>query len=198
MALRPYQIDFVNAVLRDFGEHQRLLGVAATGAGKTIMSAELIKHINGRTLFLADAKELVNQACDKIQSWSGIISDVEMGLSKANHTSQVIVGTTQSLARRLEKYRPDDFELLIVDEAHRNTLGQQASKVLNFFSESKVLGITATPFRSDKKQLGDFYEKIPYEINLADLIKQGYLSRIVIKSVPSGVDLRNVRTLGGD
>ena len=139
MELRPYQRDFCDAVLKDLEEYQRLLGVLPTGAGKTIVSAEILHRYNRSSLFLADAKELVYQATDKIQSWTGIIPDIEMGTPQACGNSPIIVGTTQSLARRLDKYYPEDIELIIIDEAHRNTLGSQALRVLNYFSRAKVL-----------------------------------------------------------
>lgn len=179
------------------GDGRFLLG-DFTVTHNTVCAAEILKRYNRPSLFLADAKELVYQAADKIQSWTGIIPDVEMGDSKACGSSQIIVGTTQSLARRLEKYYPEDISLIVIDEAHRNTLGSQALRVLNYFSRAKVVGITATPYRSDKKLLSAFYEKISYEIGLFELIAQGYLSRIVVKSVPANVDLKSVRSHGGD
>lgn len=179
------------------GDGRFLLG-DFTVTHNTVCAAEILKRYNRPSLFLADAKELVYQAADKIQSWTGIIPDVEMGDSKACGSSQIIVGTTQSLARRLEKYYPEDISLIVIDEAHRNTLGSQALRVLNYFSRAKVVGITATPYRSDKKHLSAFYEKISYEIGLFELIAQGYLSRIVVKSVPANVDLKSVRSHGGD
>lgn len=179
------------------GDGRFLLG-DFTVTHNTVCAAEILKRYNRPSLFLADAKELVYQAADKIQSWTGIIPDVEMGDSKSCGSSQIIVGTTQSLARRLEKYYPEDISLIVIDEAHRNTLGSQALRVLNYFSRAKVVGITATPYRSDKKLLSAFYEKISYEIGLFELIAQGYLSRIVIKSVPANVDLKSVRSHGGD
>ena len=197
--LRPYQRAFVEAVISDYGGGlRRLLGVAATGSGKTIMAAELCRRYKKRALFLADAQELVCQAAKKIADWSGKSVGVEMGGERACGHEQVVVGTTQSLSRRLEKYGRDDFGLVIVDEAHRNTLGAQAMRVLEHFGQSRVLGITATPFRSDRRQLGDFYEKISYEISLPALIAQRYLSPITIRSVPCPIDLRNVRTVAGD
>ena len=179
------------------GDGRFLLG-DFTVTHNTVCAAEILKRYNRPSLFLADAKELVYQAADKIQSWTGIIPDVEMGDSKACGSSQIIVGTTQSLARRLEKYYPEDISLIVIDEAHRNTLGSQALRVLNYFSRAKVVGITATPYRSDKKHLSAFYEKISYEIGLFELIAQGYLSRVVVKSVPANVDLKCVRSHGGD
>lgn len=198
MELRPYQKTFCDAVLNDLKKHQHILGVLPTGAGKTLASAEILKRYNQPSLFLADAKELVYQAADKIQLWTGIVPDIEMGNSKACGNSQITVGTTQSLARRLDKYYPEDISLIIIDEAHRNTLGSQALRVLNYFSRAKVVGITATPYRSDKKLLSSFYEKISYEIGLFELIAKDYLSRIVVKSVPINIDLKSVRSKGGD
>lgn len=196
--LRPYQRDFCDAVINDLVEHDRLLGVMATGAGKTVAAAEIIRRYDRPALFLADAKELVYQAAEKIAAWTGIIPDVETGESYACGSSQIVVGTTQSISGRLFKYYPEDISLIIVDEAHRNTLGSRALRVLNYFSRAKVVGITATPYRSDKKLLGSFYEKVSCEIGLFELIAQGYLSRIVVKSVPVDVDLKSVRSRNGD
>ena len=94
MALRDYQSKFVEAVLSRWSEFNRLLGVAPTGAGKTIMAAELIKQLlqqpphNGGAgiLFLADAKELVKQGAGKIQKWCDLpfgCMGIEQGDSKA-------------------------------------------------------------------------------------------------------------------
>lgn len=197
--LRPYQRDFVEAVISDYGRGlKRLLGVAATGSGKTVMAAELCRRYKKRALFLADAQELVFQAASKIAAWSGKSVGIEMGDERPAGGEPVVVGTTQSMARRLGGYERGAFGFVIVDEAHRNTLGAQAMKVLEHFGESRVLGITATPFRSDRRQLGDFYEKISYEISLPALIAQRYLSPITIRSVPCPIDLRNVRTVAGD
>ena len=196
--LRPYQKSFCDAVLGDLQNFSKILGVAPTGSGKTVMAAELILQHGGRALFLADAKELVYRAADKIQSWSGIIPEVEMGDSRADGMSNIVVGTTQSLVRRLENHDPNAFRLIVVDEAHRNTIGAQAQKVLTYFNYAKVVGITATPYRSDRKMLSSFYERVSYEIGLFELMQQGYLSRITVKSVPINADLRNVRTRTGD
>ncbi|MBR6388681.1 MAG: DEAD/DEAH box helicase [Opitutales bacterium] len=198
MELRPYQRDFCDAIIKDLGERQRLLGVLPTGAGKTLCCAEIIKRCNCPSLFLADARELVYQAAEKISTWTGIIPDIETGEAKACGNSQITVGTTQSMARRLDKYYPEDIGLVIVDEAHRNTLGSQALRVLNYFSGAKVVGITATPYRSDKKLLSSFYEKVSYEIGMFSLIAQGYLSKIIVKSVPVNIDLKSVRSHSGD
>ena len=198
MSLRPYQHEFVDATFGSLVEFDRVLGVSPTGSGKTCMAGELIRRAGCSVLFLADAKELVWQAADKLAKWAGVVGDVEMADHHAEPGSPLVVATTQSIARRLEKYAKDTFGLIIVDEAHRNTLGAQAMTVLNYFDKAQVIGITATPFRSDKRKLGSFYQKIAVEIGLVRLIREGWLSRISIKSVPSGIDLSNVRTVAGD
>jgi superfamily II DNA or RNA helicase len=198
--LRPYQPRFVDALLSALVEFDRVLGVAATGSGKTVCAGEIVRRSLpfGNVLFLADATELVRQAADKLGVWAQAIPQVEMAETHAQPGDRLVVATTQTLCRRLEKWPRDAFKLVIVDEAHRNTLGAQAQKVLGHFHLAQVIGITATPFRSDKQQLSTFYQSIPCEISLVELIRDGYLARIVIQSVPVNVDLSDVRTAGGD
>ena len=201
MQLHPYQSEFVEACLSSWREYDRILGVAPTGSGKTVMAASLIDGMDGRALFLADAKELVWQAADKFGKWSpelGASVEIEMAESSANPGARVVVATAQSIARRLRKWPRNYFSHVIIDEAHRNTLGEFPSAILDHFRGSKVLGITATPFRSDSRELSDVYQDIAHEISLVRLIKEGFLSPITIKSVPVNVDLSGVRTSAGD
>lgn len=199
MNLRPYQREAIGKTMASLLEYDRVLGVAATGAGKTILASELMRlHGDTRCLFLADAQTLVTQAADKHAQHTGEHASVEMGESDAMPGDRCVVATVQSLARRLEKWSRDYFGLVIVDEAHRNTLGAQSQKVLGHFNSAQVVGITATPYRSDKKQLGSYYQTVAFEIPLDRLIGEGHLARITIKSVPLDVDLRAVRSAGGD
>jgi superfamily II DNA or RNA helicase len=200
MKLRPYQQEFLDAVDHCFRDgNRRILGVAATGAGKTILAAELMHREQGNCLFLADAKELVVQNSDKYFTHTGERAGIEMGVQSARvGVDRVVVATSQTLHRRIGKYDADHFNLIICDEAHRNSLGEAPQKIFNHFSYAKILGVTATPFRSDRKELGNFYEKIAIDIGLDRLIREGYLSRIQIKSFPMSVDLRDVQNSGGD
>lgn len=200
MKPRPYQEEFIEKSLKAFESHDRVLSCAATGAGKTIIASELMKREKGNCLFLADAEELIKQNADKYYKYTGELAGVERGKDNALlGVDRVIVATTQTLWRRLERYPEDYFNLIIVDEAHRNTLGKMSEKILNHFGEfSKVLGVTATPQRADRKQLGDYYETLAVDISLDRLIREGWLSRIMIKSVPLNIDLSAVRNSGGD
>ena len=202
MNMRPYQAEAVEAVLADLMEIDRALIVLATGGGKTVIAGEIARRFLcvGPVLFLADAKELVAQAADKMGRVCGHPAAVVMGAaSDALPGDRLVVGTTQSFARRLNRWPANSFCLIIVDEAHRNSMGDQAQKVLAHFSASQVVGMTATPFRSGPKQLGHYFQKISCDIGLARLIRDGFLCRIKVRSVPCPVDLSAVRRsrLGG-
>jgi superfamily II DNA or RNA helicase len=200
MQIRPYQEEATRATLSSLLEHDRVLCVMATGGGKTVLAGVWTKALIGLgpVLFLADAKTLVRQAADKLGLWAGVVPSVEQAEHHAMPGDRLVVATTQSIARRLGKWPRNYFRLIIVDEAHRNTLGQQAAAVLGHFSEAQVIGLTATPFRSDKQQLGSFYQHIACEIGLVRLIREGWLARIRVKCVPCSVDLRGTKTRAGD
>ncbi len=200
MKLRPYQEEFIAAAERSWADGaRRVLGVAATGAGKTIMTSELMRRERGNCLFLADATELVAQNAAKYYDYAGEFAGVEMAGSTAGGFDRVVVASSQSMVNRLDRYDPDHFNLIVVDEAHRNTLGAMSQSILSHFGEySRVLGVTGTPFRADRKELGDFYETISIDIGLDRLIREGWLSPITIKSVPMPVDLSKVGSSGGD
>lgn len=200
MKLRPPQVEFVDKSLEALASHRRVMSVMATGGGKTIVASEIMTREIGNCLMLVDAEELIKQASDKYFQHTGELAGVEWRNQTARlGEDRVIIATTQTLHRRLDKYPDDYFNLIIIDEAHRNTLGAMAEKVLNHFGEyAKILGVTATPWRSDNKKLGDFYEVIAVDIGLDRLIKEGWLSRITIKGVPLNIDLSKVRSKGKD
>lgn len=200
MKPRPYQQEFIDAVEKDFADgHKRVMGVAAGGAGKSMMVGTLMDREQGNCLFLADQRNLVEQNAGAYYRVSGEMPGIEMAEHSADPGfDRVIIASMQTMANRLDRYEPDHFNFIAVDEAHKCSLGDQAQDVLNHFETAKILGVTATPFRSDRKQLGDYYEKISIEIGLDRLIKEGYLSRIMIKSIPMTIDLSQVGSSGGD
>ena len=201
IALRPYQIQAHEAITRGFNEYQKQLAVKPTGSGKTILFASLAQHYQPRrTLVLAHREELISQAVDKIYKATGLIADVEMGERNASLTAPVVVGSIQTLMRekRRERWPRDHFGLVVVDEAHHALADSYLNTLRHFDENAFVLGVTATPDRGDKKNLGRYFENIAYEITLLDLIKQNWLSPIRVKTVPLSLDLRGVRTTAGD
>lgn len=199
MNLRPYQEEAVAGVLKSWRGFDRALGIAPTAAGKTVIFAKIIETrlADGPCLVLAHRDELLQQAREKLHAACGLESQLEKAESYADLDAKVVVGSVQTLSRRVERFPAKHFPTVIVDEAHR-TLADSYLKVLGHFCEAKVLGVTATPDRGDKRTLGSFYQDIAFEIGLIPLILQGYLSRIRVQTVPLKIDLSGAKTRGGD
>ncbi len=204
MQLRPYQTESKDAILREWdSDRQRTLLVLPTGTGKTIVFcavAEEIVRRGGRVLILAHRGELLDQAADKLHRSTGLACAVE----KAEETclgkwERIVVGSVQSMmrAQRLAKFQPDYFGAIIVDEAH-HALADSYQRVLEHFSEACVLGVTATPDRGDKRDLGQYFESLAYEYLLPQAVKDGFLCQITAATVPLVIDIAGVKQQGGD
>ncbi len=204
MPLRQYQKEAVDAVLSSW-EDGRLHTLIAmvTGGGKTVIFSEVLRetHKPGtHALVLAHRSELLTQAQDKLASFSGLGSALEKADSHAYGSPEpVVLGSVQTLsnAARLQEYPGDYFTHIVVDEAH-HTMSDSYLRILNHFPEAKVLGVTATPTRADKKNLADYYENISYEYGLRDAINDGWLCPIKAQMIPLKVDLRDVAISNGD
>ena len=199
---RPYQDEAYKAILADFHDHQKLLLVLPTGAGKTITFARVITaciKMRKRVLVLAHREELLEQAQDKLLRACGVESELEKAQHHASREASCVVSSVQTMCRpnRLESWGSDHFRLIIVDEAHR-TLADSYLRILSHFGSAKVLGVTATPDRGDKRNLGQYYEAIAYEIGLKELIQQGYLCPIKVKTFPIDLKLERAKISRGD
>lgn len=205
MDLRSYQSDCIRAVRDGWAEFNAQLAVLPTGAGKTIIGANICKGFvdaGDRVLFLAHREELLTQTIDKFRKATGLWAGLEKAEFRAGFHQSAVVASVQTMLARGERWPANHFGLVIVDEAH-HVLADSYQRVLGRFlpkngGRAKVLGITATPDRNDKKNLGRFFQNIAYEVSLFDLIKQGYLSRIVVKTLPLKIDLRGVHQAAGD
>jgi superfamily II DNA or RNA helicase len=198
MKLRSYQQEALDAIKQGFLNHRRLLAVLPTGAGKTILFAHLAASTPGRTLVLAHREELLNQAADKIQRATGLIAEIEKAEKVASMNAPVVVASVQTMIGRASRWPADHFNLVVVDEAHHALADSYQGVLSRFHDSAKVLGVTATPDRGDKRNLGRYFDEIAYEVGLPRLIKEGYLSRILIKRLPVDIDLRQVRRTAGD
>ncbi len=201
MRLRAYQQQALDEIDKGFGDFNRQLGVLPTGAGKTVLFSKLAANRQPkRTLILAHRGELITQAVDKLHSSTGIRAEIEMGDERASLDAPVVVASVQTLMRekRRERWPRDHFGLVVVDEAHHTLADSYLGTLGHFHDHAQVLGVTATPDRGDKKNLGRYYQNIACEVTLLDLIQQQWLSPIRVKTVPLEVDLRGVRTSHGD
>jgi superfamily II DNA or RNA helicase len=196
MTLRPYQEKAIVSVNDGWPKWQRQLGVAATGAGKTIIFSHLASQEKGRTLILAHREELISQAVSKLHSSTGIFASVEQGSQRAMPGHGCIVGSVQSMKRRLKKYAPTTFDLVICDEAH-HALSTEWQEVLTHFSSARVLGVTATPDRSDRRALGQYFQGVAFEVGLLELIAEQYLCPLRALRLPVELDTRHLRLKRG-
>lgn len=204
MELRPYQDEAKRRVLEqwDTGNRRTLL-VLPTGCGKTIVFAKITEDCvrNGeRVLILAHRSELLQQAADKLLRATGLGCAVEKAEESCiGSWFRVVVGSVQSLQRetRLNKFDRAYFDTIIVDEAH-HVLSEGYRRVMEYFSNAKVLGVTATPDRGDMRNLGQFFDSLAYEYTLPKAIKEGYLSPIKAMTIPLRLDLTGVGIQSGD
>ena len=151
--LRPYQADSVKAVIHYFRTHSTpAVIVLPTGAGKSLVIAELARLAKGRVLVLAHVKELVEQNHAKYEGYGLKGAIFSAGLGRKETDQQVVFASVQSVVRNLDAFK-HQFSLLIIDECHRVPDEKSSSyqKVITHLTESnpgiKVLGLTATPYR---------------------------------------------------
>lgn len=204
MELRAYQEAARRAIEEEWeAGRKRTLLVLPTGTGKTVVFANVAKDVvdaGGKVLVLAHRGELLQQAADKLSAATGLGCSVE----KAEQTSigewfRVVVGSVQTMMRekRLQQFAPDEFDVIIVDEAH-HALSDSYQTVLTHFDCADVLGVTATPDRADRRNMAEYFQSIAYEYSLPQAIKDGYLCPIKAQTVPLKLDLTGVRVTHGD
>lgn len=190
--LRPYQKEAVAAINEKWNEWDRELLVLPTGTGKTVVFNTIAHSRTGRTLILAHTDELIEQARDK---YNRMFNDVP-GKIKASVSDirRVTVGSVQTMCRR--NYE-NAFDTVIVDEAH-HAISPSYQTILKQMPVAKVLGVTATPDRGDKKSLARYFDGIAYEYQLKTAIQDGYLCPIMAKTVPLEIDMNAVKISVGD
>ncbi|OAT31115.1 superfamily II DNA/RNA helicase [Buttiauxella brennerae ATCC 51605] len=193
--LRPYQQEAVDATLHYFRKNiTPAVIVLPTGAGKSLVIAELARVARGRVIVLAHVKELVAQNHAKYCAL-GLEADIfAAGLQRKESNGKVVFGSVQSVARNLEQFH-GEFSLLIVDECHRigDSDDSQYQQILAHLRTSnpklRLLGLTATPYRLGKGWIYHFhyhgmvrgnenalFRDCIYELPLRYMIKHGYLT----------------------
>ena len=202
--LRPYQQQARDRIHAEWENgHTRTLLVLPTGTGKTIVFASVAAdqvRAGDRVLILAHRGELLEQAADKLQRSTGLVSAVEKADATCLNTwFRVVVGSVQTLQRtaRLERFPHDYFGTIIIDEAH-HAITDGYRRILDYFGDAKVLGVTATPDRGDMRNLGEVFDSLAFEYKLTDAIKEGYLCRIMAQTIPLKLDISSVTMSGGD
>lgn len=202
--LRPYQTEALDAVLSNYNNGiTKQLVVLPTGAGKTVIFSQMpiIKPDCLPMLVLAHRAELLDQAKSKIEASNPTLTvEIEQAERKAGHVD-VVVASVATLGRngtpRIEEYPQNYFNSIIIDEAH-HAAAPSYRRIIDYFNPQLLLGVTATPQRSDSTRLIDVFQEIVYYKSIQDLIEDGWLSPLIGYRVKSNVDISNVEIRNGD
>lgn len=198
VALRPYQerdIGRLREALR--AGHRSVCYVLPTGGGKTLTMAWMARSAAAKrrhTWFLVHRQELMRQASRTFD-----MIGVEHGLIYKHHTmtrERVQIASVQTLARRLAR-TPTKPDLIVVDEAHHCS-ATTYRRILAAYPDAVVIGLTATPARTDGQGLDDIFSELVVGPSMAALIEEGFLSRYRIYAPPIGISTEGVRTRAGD
>ncbi|EMW7173089.1 DEAD/DEAH box helicase [Vibrio fluvialis] len=193
--LRPYQADSVKAVIHYFRQHSTpAVIVLPTGAGKSLVIAELARLAKGRVLVLAHVKELVEQNHAKYEGYGLTGAIFSAGLGRKETDQQVVFASVQSVVRNLDAFK-NQFSLLVIDECHRVPDDKSSSyqKVITHLLElnpgMKVLGLTATPYRLGmgwiyqyhtrglvRSEESRFFRDCIFELPIRYLLDEGFLT----------------------
>ena len=163
--------------LQQDNKHKALL-ISATGTGKTYLSAFAVKKANPkRLLFLAHREQILKQAC---KTFAKIIPDIQYGILSANHKDfhkPYLFATINMLSKEenLTQFTPTHFDYIIIDETHRAGASSYL-KILNYFQPQFLLGMTATPERTDGFDIYQLFDhNIAYEIRLNQAMQENLL-----------------------
>ncbi|WP_372966680.1 DEAD/DEAH box helicase, partial [Marinobacter sp.] len=194
--LRPYQQEAVDATLKHFRKSDdSAVIVLPTGAGKSLVIAELARLARRRILVLAHVKELVEQNHAKYQSYGLTAGIFSAGLKRKESQHQVTFASVQSVSANLDRFR-NEYSLLIIDECHRVS-GEDTSQYQRIIEQLrqqndslKVLGLTATPYRLGmgwiyryhyrgfvRSEQDKPFVRCIYELPLSYMINRGYLTK---------------------
>lgn len=194
--LRDYQQEATENLqkMREDGKTIALL-YNATGVGKTITAATDAKAVGGRILFLVNALKLASQAKETLaKAWPEATLGEYTG-SQKDMTQTVIFATVQSISKDLEKFSPTDFDYLIVDECH-HAAANTYQKIFTYFHPKFILGLTATPERSDGEDMLELFQNVAHKMNLKTAVERGILVPIRCIRVKTNIDLTDVRING--
>lgn len=207
-SLRHYQSDCIRAIFEAWLRCDSVLVELATGLGKTEIFTEIARTWEqGRVLVVCPLIQLIGQASKKITKRTGVTPGIEQADQFANNHEwcydSFIVASKQTLckqSKRTGKRRFEKFEnigLVIVDEAHLSITDEYLA-LLDFFRQqgAKVLGVTATAKRHDKRAMGIFYKECPYQYGIANAVDDGWLVPAVTDCVQlKTLDLSDVKTV---
>ena len=207
MPLRSYQQEALANSKRKFDQGiTRQLIALPTGTGKTVVFANLLRHhgIEKKLLVLVHRRELAEQAFKKLRAANpGIKIGTEMGQDEAWRADQIVIAGVQTIgttngAARLRRFDPNEFGAIVCDEAH-HAIASTYMRVFDHFclfaedNKKLLLGVTATPVRSDGRGLNGAFQEIVHKMSILEAITQGWLCDLKAYRIRTNIDLDAVR-----
>lgn len=193
LEMREYQQEALTA-LKNMRENKESIALLyhATGAGKTVTAVMDAKSLGGRVLFVAHTMELVNQAYRTFKSIWAEASIGKFADSVKEINSHIICGSIQSIALNLDMFNSNDFDYIIIDEAHHAT-ADTYQKVLGYFNPKFTLGLTATPERADDKNILDIFKKTAHKLDIQTAVEIGALAPVRCIRIHTNIDMTKIR-----
>ena len=210
-ALRPYQRQCLERLRQRYREGKRRLLVSLpTGTGKTVIFAQFPNYfrMKKRLLVLAHREELLQQALQKFHDADPtLLVEIEQAGKRASADCKVVLASVPTIGRagstRLAALNPEDFYVIVVDEAH-HAVAKSYRAIFEHFqlfalqTPRMLVGFTATPRRGDQQGLGEVFEEIAYTRSLEEMIRGRFLCPVAGWRVTSDVNLDAVQVRGGD
>jgi DNA repair protein RadD len=199
--LRPFQREAVDRIEQALERHSKVLLVAPTGAGKTIITSEIIKRAVAKyrtSLFLAHRREIIEQTSAKLTA-NGVKHGIIMAGADPRPMETVQLASIDTLhvrGVRSDAMALPPADLIIFDEAHR-ARGRTREHLISLYPDACLLGLTATPCRGDGRGLGNIFDMMIETPQVAELIVGGYLVKSRVYA-PVDPDLKGLRTQQGD
>lgn len=203
LTLRPYQTALINDLYLAMNQgYRRIAIIAGTGAGKTVIGGQICAHAEAkgnRLLFVVHLDVLVGQTYEKMKSFGLRCGFIKAGWPE-DPDAPIQIGSIQTMAKR-DWWKQWSANIVFYDEAHTTAFSQVGQAILYRTHPTAVhLGMTATPYRLGKGQMGDHFQTLVSSPVPAELQRMGFLSEMNYYGVPSDsqINLGDVRIIAGD
>ena len=196
LILRPYQESVIDDTREALRRHHSVLMQGPTGMGKTAITVFMMGRAAAqgkRAYFLVHQNELLSQTSKAL--WRQQLEHGMIASGKARSTLPAQVASVQTLVRRMDQYKEPD--LLIIDEAHR-AAAKTYQTIIERWPNARVIGLTATPQRTDGKPLDVMFDTLVLGPTIRELMDAGYLCDYEIYAPPIGIDVSTVKRKMGD
>ncbi len=193
LQLKEHQQQALDSLQKMRENHETIaLLYQATGTGKTITAVSDAIRFGKRVLFLAHTHELVEQAATTFERLWNSISVGRYVDSVKQPDAFVVCGSIQSVALNIERFKENDFQYLIIDEAH-HAAADSYQKVLAYFKPEFTLGLTATPERADEKSILEIFKNTAHKLDIQTAVEIGELCPVRCIRIHTNIDLTKVR-----